>query len=97
MGGCLEVQSQPAPPPTTMSSWGPLGGFTMSSGAATCAGHATLNGGLASVSDPCFTGGANIVLCTDTTAPNPVKCSPESGYLTISGAPGDTIAWARVR
>jgi hypothetical protein len=69
----------------------------MSSGAAACAGHATLNGGLASVTDPCITGDTNIVLCTDTTAPNPVKCSPESGYLSISGAPGDTIAWARVR
>ena len=31
--GCLQVAPQPIPPPTTFSSWSPLGGFTMSSGA----------------------------------------------------------------
>jgi hypothetical protein len=68
----------------------------MSSGA-TCAGHATLNGGIASVSDPCFTSSENIVMCTDTTAANAVKCAPSNGYLGISGFAGDTIAYARVR
>jgi len=96
--GCLQVAPQPVPPvpPTTMTSWGPMGGFSMSSGA-TCAGRATLNGGLATVSDACFTGADNIVMCTDTTAPNAIRCSPSDGSLSISGAPGDTIAWARVR
>jgi hypothetical protein len=94
--GCLEVAPQPAVPPTTMSSWSPLGGFSMSSGA-TCAGHATLNGGIASVSDPCFTSTENIVMCTDTTAANAVKCAPSNGYLAISGFADDTIAYARVR
>jgi hypothetical protein len=94
--GCLEVAPQPPLPATTMSSWGPAGGFTMSSGM-TCAGQATLNAGHASVNDRCFTGVDNIVMCTDTTAPNAVQCSPGFGYLTISGAAGDTISYARMK
>ena len=96
MAGCLQVQPQPPLPATTMSSWGPAGGFTLSSGS-TCAGHATLNAGRASVSDPCFTGADNIVMCTDTTAANAVQCSPGYGYLTISGTGGDTISYARMK
>src|SRR5205807_10657185 len=65
--GCLQIPVEPAPPPTTMSSWGPFGGFTMSSGA-NCAGHATLTNGLATIQDPCFTEGTNVVLCTDPSA-----------------------------
>lgn len=94
--GCLQVQPQPAVPPTTMASWGPLGGFAVSSGT-TCSGHLLLNGRTAVTSDQCFTGSADVVLCTDTTAPNPVMCSPASSYLTIAGTPGDTIAYARIR
>jgi hypothetical protein len=94
--GCLEVQPQPAVPPTTMSSWGPMGGFTMTSGSS-CAGSATLAMREMSVSASCITGDDNIVMCTDTTAPNPVMCRPASGYLTVSGTLGDTVAYARVR
>ena len=94
--GCLQVAPQPPLPATTMSSWGPGGGFTLSSGS-TCAGHATLTAGRASVSDPCFTGADNIVMFTDTSAANPVQCSPGYGYLTISGAGGDTISFARLK
>ena len=96
--GCFQVAPQPLPnlPATTMSSWGPAGGFTMTSGS-TCAGHATLNLGKASVTDPCFTGADNIVLCTDTTAPFAVQCEPESGFLIISGSGADTIAYARMK
>jgi hypothetical protein len=94
--GCLQVQPQPLPPPTTFSSWSPLGGFSMSSGA-NCAGQATLARTSTVVSDKCFTGGDNIVLCTDTTAAAAVGCTPAAGALTITGAPGDTIAYARVR
>ena len=96
MAGCFQVSPQPALPPTNMTSWGPMGGFTMSSGTV-CAGHATLNGGYAAVNDSCFTSSDNIVLCTDTTAANPVKCMPAYGYLSIAGAASDTIAYARVR
>ena len=96
LAGCFQLQPQPPLPATTMSSWGPLGGFTVSS-ASTCAGHATLNVGHASVSDPCFTSTDNVVMCTDTTAANAVQCSPESGYLMISGFGGDTISYARMK
>lgn len=99
LAGCFQVQPQPplpVPPPTTISSWGPLGGFTMSSGA-NCAGRATLGSAPAVISDNCFTGGDNIVLCTDTTSAAGVRCTPAAGSLTIGGAAGDTIAYARVR
>jgi hypothetical protein len=79
-----------------MSSWGPLGGFTVSSGA-TCAGQTTLNDGQSTITDPCFTASSNIVMCTDTTAANPVKCTPASGSLSVGGTSGDTISYVRVR
>ena len=96
MAGCLEVQPQPPLPATTMSSWGPAGGFTLSSGS-TCAGHAMLNAGHASASDPCFTGADNVVICTDSTAANAVQCSPGPGYLAISGTGNDMISYARIK
>jgi hypothetical protein len=68
----------------------------MSSGAQ-CAGQATLTDGSASVSNSCFTSSQDIVMCTDTTAANPVKCTPGYGTLAISGGVGDTISYAKVR
>jgi hypothetical protein len=96
VAGCLQVQPQPAIPPTTMSTWGPMGGITMTSGS-TCAGYTTISGRESSVGATCITGSDNIVMCTDATAANPVMCMPGSGYLTVSGTAGDTIAYARVR
>ena len=96
LSGCLNVAPQPPLPSTTMSSWGPYGGFSMASGAI-CSGHALLTGGGASVNDPCFTGDDNIVMCTDTTSPSAVRCAPGAGVLNLQGTPGDTIAYARVR
>jgi hypothetical protein len=94
---CVQVPPLPATPPTTMSSWGPMGGFTMSSGA-NCAGHATLDsGGMSTIQDTCFGSGNDIVLCTDTTSAKAVRCLPGAGTLSVSGAAGDTIAYARVR
>jgi hypothetical protein len=95
--GCFQVQPQPPLPATTMSSWGPAGGFTLSSGTSTCAGHATLIAGHTSVNDPCFTSIDNIVVCTDTSAASAVQCSPGAGYLAIYGSGADTIAYSRVR
>ncbi len=91
--GCLQVQ--PAPAPTSVSTWGPFGGFSMSSGA-TCAGRATLADGYASVTDVCFTAADNIVLCTDTTTASAVRCAPGNGTLSIAGSNSDTIAYARI-
>jgi hypothetical protein len=79
-----------------MSSWGPTGGFTMSSGS-TCSGHATLTAGHASVSDPCFTGIDNVVVCTDNSAVSAVQCTPGTGYLVISGSGSDMISYLRVK
>jgi hypothetical protein len=94
--GCLQVQPQPPLPATTMSSWGPAGGFTMSSGL-TCSGHATLMAGHTSITDPCFTGVDNVVICTDNSTPSAVQCSPGSGYLVISGSGSDMISYSRVK
>ncbi len=95
--GCFQVAPQPPLPPTTMSSWGPAGGFTLSSGPSTCAGHATLTAGHTSVTDPCFTSIDNIVMCTDTSTASAVQCSPGAGFLTVSGSGSDTISYARLR
>ena len=94
--GCLQVGPPPQPPPTTFSSWSPMGGFTMSSGA-NCAGRISLDQTPATVSDSCFTGPENVVLCTDATAAAAVGCIPGAGSLTVSGAAGHTVAYARVR
>ena len=94
--GCFQVSPQPPLPATTMSSWGPAGGFTMSSGS-TCSGHATLIAGHTSVSDPCFTGIDNVVVCTDNSAVSAVQCTPGTGYLVISGSGSDMISYSRVK
>jgi hypothetical protein len=95
--GCVQVPPLPATPSTTMSSWSPMGGFTMSSGV-NCAGHATLDsGGASTISDACFSSVTDVVLCTDTTYASAVRCLPGAGTLSVSGAAGDTIAYARVR
>lgn len=62
-----------------------------------CAGRVALSQGEATIRDDCFTGDTNVVLCTDATAANPIKCSPVPGTLSISGSDGDTISSARVR
>lgn len=93
--GCLQVQPQPTPP-ATISSWSPLGGFTVSSGA-NCGGHVTLTTTTATVNDVCFTGASDVVLCTDTTSVAPVKCTSGYGILTVTGTSGDVISYARVK
>jgi hypothetical protein len=94
--GCFQVQPQPPLPATTMSSWGPAGGFTMSSGS-TCSGHAALIAGHTTVSDGCFTGVDDVVVCTDNSTASAVQCSPSSGYLSIYGTGSDTISYSRVK
>jgi hypothetical protein len=95
-GGCyMNVPSPPPPTPTNVTTWSPFGGMSINTGV--CAGQITLNAGAASLNDPCFTGVSNVVLCTDTTAPNPVRCAAGPGALSLSGTGTDTIAYARVK
>lgn len=79
-----------------MTAWSPTGGFTINSGG-NCAGQITMLNGFATVNDPCFTGSYNVVLCSDTTAPHAVQCTPSIGALSLSGTGSDTIAYARMK
>ena len=72
------------------------GEITVSSGEL-CAGRVSLSGGVAEVQDSCFTGDTDVVVCTDSTSINPVRCSPHSGALAIGGSGSDVIAYARMR
>ena len=94
--GCF-TYSAPPPPPTTMSAWSPTGGgFSFNSGG-TCAGQTTLIGGFATVTDTCFTSSYNVVVCSDNTLPNPVRCTPSIGSLSLSGTGSDSVSYARLK
>src|SRR5215475_10801323 len=62
-----------------------------------CAGKVRLAQGTATVSDACFTGDTNIVICSDITAPNAVRCAPGKGALTVEGHADDEVAFARMK
>ena len=62
-----------------------------------CAGRVPLANGTATVTDSCFTGDTNIVVCTDTTSASPVRCAPGAGALLVGGNSSDVIAYARMR
>ncbi len=62
-----------------------------------CAGRVPLSNGNATVKDACFTGDTNIVVCTDATGVNAVRCTPSAGSLLIGGSGTDVIAYARMR
>jgi hypothetical protein len=62
-----------------------------------CAGRIALTQGEATVHDLCFTGDTNVVLCTDATGANPIRCAPGVGVLIIAGTGNDVINYARVR
>ncbi len=62
-----------------------------------CAGRVTLAQGSASVADSCFTGDTNVVLCTNVSAANPVRCAPARGTLLVAGTGQDMISYARVK
>jgi hypothetical protein len=64
---------------------------------AACAGRVQLAQGVATLKDACFSGDTNVVLCTDSTAANPVRCAAGEGQLEISGTGTDVINYARVR
>jgi len=93
--GCF-TYSAPPPPPTTMTAWSPTGSFSFSSGG-NCAGQVTLTGGLATITDSCFSSSSDVVLCSDNTLPNPVRCTSSPGSLSIAGTGGDSISYARMK
>ncbi len=64
---------------------------------AVCAGKIALTQGGASVHDKCFSGDTNVVLCTNESHPNPVRCKATAGLLTIEGTGDDVIDYARIR
>ena len=80
-----------------ISAVGIFGGAQVTVGPVQCAGRTTLTQGSAQVKDGCFTGDTNVVLCTDVTNVNPVRCAPEAGSLLVAGSGSDVIAYARMR
>lgn len=74
-----------------------FGGVNVTAMIDQCAGRVQLAQGAATVSDSCFTGDTNVVLCTDATAVNPVQCAAEKGKLALAGTGTDLINYARVR
>lgn len=62
-----------------------------------CAGKVSLTQGTASVNDSCFTGDTNIVICSDVSSANAVRCEPRKGSLALEGHANDTVAYARVK
>ena len=62
-----------------------------------CAGRVQLAQGAATVNDACFTGDTNVVLCTDASSANAVRCTASNGKLTLAGNAGDLITYARVK
>ena len=64
---------------------------------AICTGKIALSQGSAMVRDNCFSGDSNIVLCTNESHPNPVRCKAGAGVLTVEGGGEDVIDYARIR
>jgi|SRR5216684_4329161 len=62
-----------------------------------CAGRVQLVQGSATVNDACFTGDTNVVLCTDATAANAIRCAAAKDNLQLTGTGNDLINYARVR
>jgi hypothetical protein len=57
-----------------------------------CKGSVTLATGSGTATNACITA-TSFPICTDTTAPNPVSCTPNNGSMTITGTGTDAIAW----
>ncbi len=74
-----------------------FGGVNVTAMVDQCAGRVQLAQGAATVSDSCFTGDTNVVLCTDATAANAVECAAGKGKLALAGTGSDLINYARVR
>ena len=62
-----------------------------------CAGRVTLNNGAAALKDSCFSGDSNVVVCTDVTNANAVRCTPSPGALSVGGSGNDVVSYARLK
>lgn len=80
-----------------MTALGLFGGANINVNQYLCAGRAVLSNGAAAVKDSCFTGDSDVVLCSDMTNANPVRCTPAAGELSIGGSGNDVIAYVRVK
>ena len=74
-----------------------FGGVNVTAMLDQCAGRVQLTRGVATVSDSCFTGDTNVVLCTDASSANAVQCAAANGKLALAGTGSDLINYARVR
>ena len=108
LAGCAPLIVTTPPPPSGRVVWNNPGyyGSPPSSGIVAfgnvtvagnpCSGKVTLTHGLATVTDACFSRDA-VVICTDTTAAKPLRCTPDEGILSVSGSDGDVISYARAQ
>jgi hypothetical protein len=74
-----------------------FGGSNVNINTILCAGKVSLSQGSATVSDTCFTGDSNIVICSDVSSPSGVRCEPGKGSLAVEGHANDAVAYARVK
>lgn len=80
-----------------MTALGLFGGASINVNHYLCAGRVTLSNGTAAVKDSCFSGDSNVVLCTDMTNANAVRCTPAPGELSIGGSGSDAISYVRMK
>jgi hypothetical protein len=73
------------------------GGVNVDVNTILCAGKISLAQGAATVNDSCFTGDTNLVVCSDVSSVNAVRCEPGRGSLTVEGHGNDLIVYVRVK
>ena len=97
----IATQHQPGPIGTVTGPsvyWSnSFGGGNLQVFANLCAGKVRLTQGTATLDDSCLTGDTNIVICSDITSANPVRCAPGRGSPIVEGHANDEIAFARVK
>ncbi len=80
-----------------MTALGLFGGANIHVNEYLCAGRIALSQGSGAVKDGCFSGDSNVVLCTDATSANPVRCTPGPGELIVGGTGSDVISYVRIK
>lgn len=95
--GCQHGSSQSGAASGHMTALGLFGGANIIVNQYLCAGRVALSNGAGAVKDSCFTGDSNIVMCTDVTGANPVRCTPAAGELSVGGSGSDVISYVRMK